>query len=239
MKNQVNNSIKFILVIVLIISSELLAQNVSANPTRPSASDNAFLTEYGYTEIEMGFSGQTNYSSVPLLLKFSALKSVEIGFSMSGLVNSTYIGNKTETKVGDPGLQLKFQLLKNETMGLAVLGRADFISDDTKFTFYGVPSFITNYGQIDATLGITLLNNTTSFIYALAFSPKVNLPFGFYLELFGESFENYSPIYFDLGVSYPISSDFILDAAVVHGLNNEATDWQYQFGLTKTLFKIF
>ena len=239
MKNQVYSTIKIILLIVLIIATESLSQNISANPTRPSASDNAFITEYGYTEIELGFSGQTNYSSVPLLLKFSALKTLEIGFAMSGLVNSTYIGNKTETKVGDPGFQLKFQLLKNENIGLAVLGRADFISDDTKFTFYGVPSFITSFGQIDATAGITSLNNSTSFIYALAFSPNVNLPFGFYLELFGENAENYSPKYFDAGISYPISKDFVLDAAIVRGLNDEATDWQYQFGFTKSLFKIF
>lgn len=239
MRKQVYLTLNIILIFILAFSTEILSQNILANPTRPSASDNAFLTEYGYTEIEFGYAGQTNYSSLPLLLKFSALKTLELGFAMSGLVNSTYIGNKTETKVGDPSFQLKFQLLKNENIGLAVLGRSDFISGGTKFTFYGVPSFITSFGQIDATAGITSLNNSTSFIYALAFSPNVNLPFGFYLELFGESVENYSPLYFDAGVSYPISSDFVLDAALTRGLNDEATDWQYQIGFTKTLFRLF
>lgn len=231
--------IKYIVIIGLVITPEIFSQGISANPTRPSASDNAFLTEYGYTEIEMGFAGQNNYWTIPTLLKFSILKKAEIGFSMNGLLNSTKIANSTETKAGDPGLQIKFQLLKNENIALSFLARTEFISDDTKFTFYGVPSYITSFGQFDATLGITNISNSTSLIYAIAFSPKVNMPFGFYLEIFGESLENYSPIYFDAGVSYPITSDFVLDAAVVRGLNDEATDWQYQFGFTKTLFKLF
>ena len=126
-----------------------------------------------------------------------------------------------------------------ELLLLSVVGRTDFIPDNTKFTVYAVPSFITQYGQIDATAGLSFISSTTSVFYAIAFSPKVNLPVGFYVELFGENAENYSPIYFDAGISYPMSKDFVLDAAIVRGLNDEATDWQYQFGFTKSLFKIF
>lgn len=163
----------------------------------------------------------------------------EIGFLMNGLFNNVTVGNYSETKLGDPGLQLKYQFIKKEKMAMAAVGKADFYNGATKFTVYAVPSFLTYFGQIDATAGISTIQDASTLLYAIAFSPKFDLPFGIYLELFGEKPEAYSPLYFDAGISYPVSSDFVLDIALVKGLNKDAIDLQFQIGLTKTLVKIF
>ena len=118
MHNHLRDIAMYCVFIILIISAEMFSQTVSANPTRPSASDNAFLTEYGYTEIEIGIGAQKNFWAVPTLLKFSAIQNGEFGFIMNGLVNSSTTGGKTETKVGDPGLQLKYQFINNGTIAI-------------------------------------------------------------------------------------------------------------------------
>lgn len=227
------------LVIVFFLTTSNNSQTVSSNPTRPSASDNAFITEYGYIEIETGFAAQKYLWSVPSLLKFTLIKNGEFGLIMNGILNGVTTNGKTETKIGDPGLQFKYQFINSGIAALAIVGRSEFIHKDTKLTGYVVPSFTTHLGQIDATAGISKINTTTSVFYAIAFSPRIDMPLGFFVELFGEKIEDYSPLYFDAGISYPITTDFVVDAAVVRGLNKEATDLQYHIGITKTLFKIF
>lgn len=64
----------------MLFSFESYSQDVSANPTRPSASDNAFLTAKGYSEIEIGFASQKNFWSIPTLLKFSPSECVKLVF---------------------------------------------------------------------------------------------------------------------------------------------------------------
>lgn len=62
--------------IIWVIITSVCSYSQTANPTRPSAADNAYLTEYGYTEIEMGYMlDQNNYYSLPALLNLlSTLK---------------------------------------------------------------------------------------------------------------------------------------------------------------------
>jgi len=230
--------LKFIFAIVFLFSINIYSQTVSANATRPSVSDNAFLTAYGYTEVEFGLSTQKNFWSLPMFLKFSAIKNGEFGFLMNGLFNNMTIRNTPETKLGDPGIQFKYQFVNNSSVAFSAVGRLDFMSSNTKLTIYAVPSILTKSGQIDLTVGFSSVNSANSIFYAAAFSPKVDLPFCIYVELFGESWDGYKPFYFDAGISYPVSSDFILDVALVRGLNDDAADWQFQIGFTKTLLKL-
>ena len=210
----------------------------TANPTRPSAADNAYLTQYGYSELEIGYSGDKDTYSIPALLKFSVLKKLEAGVIMSGIIN--YDGN--ETKVGDPGLQLKYQFLNNEQLAAAIVGKVGYSnSSSATYTIYAVPSIQTKFAQFDLTGGTSFIKTLTEYknryFYAFAISPKVDLPVGFFVEIYGESFSGSNPFYFDFGVGYPVSPDFVFDAGLTLGLNKDAADWIFQIGLTKTLFK--
>ena len=109
----------------------------TANPTRPSASDNAYLTEYGYSELEIGYSGDDNVDAVPALLKFSVLKKLEVGLFTAGFVY--YDGNEIE--FGDPGFQLKYQVINNNDLAASIVGKMGFSSSNSpSYSIYAVPS---------------------------------------------------------------------------------------------------
>ncbi len=221
---------------LIFISTNTFSQ--TANPTRPSAADNAYLTEYGYSELEIGYAGDKDTYSIPALLKFSVLKKLEGGVLMNGIVN--YDGN--EIKVGDPGFQLKYQILKNNDIAAAIVGRMGFSSSFSPiYTIYAVPTLQTDFAQFDFTAGTSFINSSSEYknlyFYALAISPKFDLPIGIFGEIFGESFSSSNSLYVDIGIGYPVSPDFVLDTGFTFGLNEDATDWIFQIGLTKTLFK--
>jgi len=222
---------------LILISINTFAQ--TANPTRPSAADNAYLTEYGYSELEIGYSGSDNVYSIPTLLKFSVLKKLEVGLWMSGIIY--YDGN--ETKVGDPGFQLKYQITNNKDLAVSIVGKMGFSnSSSPAYTIYAVPTIQTSFAQFDLTAGTSFIKISDEYdnlyFYALAMSPKIDLPIGIFGEIFGESLSGSNSLYIDFGISYPVTPDFVLDTGITFGLNESATDWIFQIGLTKTLFKI-
>ena len=234
---------KKILILFLITVSISVAQDVSTNATRPSASDNGYLTAYGYTELELGWFAQEDYWSIPALLKFSPFKKVELGFIMSGIVNHSEFLGQNETDVGDPGVQIKGQVLNIESMAIAVVGRADFYKNSVKKgTIYGAFSFPRKDFQVDITaggfFGIDSDVIDPGFLWAVAIGSNFEVPTNVYIEFFGENVKDYAPIGFDAGISYKISPDFIIDAAYYTGVNSDALDWQFHVGFTKTLFNL-
>ena len=91
---------------IILLPAILHAQDdVSVNATRPSASDNAYLTARGYTEIEIGGLIMEDFWTIPTLLKFGIHHNIELGFVLSGQVNHTELYGQSETEVGDPGGQ--------------------------------------------------------------------------------------------------------------------------------------
>jgi len=213
------------------------AQLPNANPTRPSAADNGFLTAPGYLEIETGLLLSDGFYSIPTVLKASIVQNFEFGFLMSGLINHTSMG-ATATDIGDPGLQAKYQFMRDSNTTAAVVARLDFADGGTRFTAYAAPTFTPFFGQINGTFGFATQSGTTSLIYAVAFSPVLPLPVSVYGEFYGESASNWSPFYFDAGVGFAPSPDCVLDAAFFIGLSDDAADWMIQVGLTKVLAKI-
>lgn len=234
---------RILTVLLILLSTRLYSQEISSNPTRPSAADNAYLTEYGYAEIELGWFAQEDYWSVPALLKITPIKKVELGFIMSGIVNHSEFFGKSETDIGDFGLQLKGQLLNAPEMAIALVGRADFLPESTtKGTIYSAFSFPRGNFQVDATLGGFFGINTDAldagFLWAIALGSNFENPLNFYVEVFGENVKDYSPLTFDAGISYKVTPTFVLDAAYYTGLNDYAVDWQVHVGFTTTLFKV-
>ncbi len=230
-------SFYLVVVLSLLATSISRAQLPDASPTRPPASDNAFLTAPGYLEVETGLFLGDGFYSIPTQLKASIGKNMEFGFLMSGLINHTS-KPVTSTDIGDPGLQAKYQFMNEGNTAVAAVARLDFSDPGTRFTAYVVPSLSPFIGRFDATLGVATQSGTTSLIYAVAFSPVMPKPVGIFGEFYGQSASNWSPFYFDAGAWFALSNDFVLDAAFGVGLNDDAADWQLQFGLTKVLVKI-
>jgi hypothetical protein len=213
------------------------AQMPDANPTRPSAADNAFLTAPGYLEVETGLLLSDGYYTIPTLLKASIVTNMEFGFLMSGIVNH-FSNPVTSTDVGDPGLQAKYQVMRDSGTAVAAVARLDFTDGGTRFTAYATPTLTPFFGQMDGTFGFATKSGTTSLMYAVAFSPYLPGPVGIFGEFYGESASNYSPFAFDAGASFAVSNDFVLDASFGVGLSDDAPDWIFQVGLTKVLVKV-
>ena len=78
--------------------------------------------------------------------------------------------------------------------------------------------FQTNFAQFDLTLGTSYLKSTSeyenSYFYALAMTPKLDLPIGIYGEIFGETISSINSLYVDFGISYSVHPDFVLDTAI-------------------------
>lgn len=230
---------KRFLFLIWFLSSIYFAQ-VSVNPTRPSAADNAFTTAKGFSEIEFGFSSTNNNWTLPLLLKLGISNDFEFGFSMNGLVNS-----KNSTELGNPGIQLKYRILEKTKLSIAVVAKTEFVKNsDPKFTFYAAPSFVISTFQIDGTFGTYIYDDgigyNSSFIHAVSFSQSLNNRFGIFVEIFGEMTTNYNPIFIDGGLSYKFGNTFVVDGGVSLGLNDDAgNDITIQVGFTSLLLQLF
>ncbi|MGD9900535.1 MAG: hypothetical protein AB7T22_15525 [Calditrichaceae bacterium] len=214
---------------------------VTANPTRPSAADNAYLTAYGYSEIEFGWAAAEDAWTLPMLLKFSIHPAAELGFLMSGVLNYTNYNNNSETETGTPGFQMKTRFMSTPSISTALVGRVEIPSDaDNIYTAYAAISGQSKKLALDVTLGGIFSDQVDGrFIYAAALAPKLNGPIGGFVEIFGENSNSYRPVSMDFGVSYSFSPGFVADISTAFGLNDDAQDWQFQIGFTSVLIRLF
>lgn len=221
----------------MLAAAAAVAQLPEANPTRPAAGDNAFLTAPGHLEVESGLTIGDGYFTVPAILKASLVTNLEFGFLMSGVID--HVSDPvSDTDVGDPGIQAKYQFTRDERTAVSAVGRLDFTDPGTRFSAYVTPSLTPIVGRIDATFGFANLDGTTSLVYAAAFYPGMIDPLRIFGEIHGESAGNYSPIMLNGGLLYSLSPDFVVDAAVGFGLSDDSPDWLIQVGLTKVLVRL-
>ncbi|MFQ5650605.1 MAG: hypothetical protein ACE5IY_11740 [bacterium] len=232
------------LILLLVLASRVSAQEQPhASPTRPSASDNGYLTAPGYTELEVGFALAEDTWTLPALLKLSLQRRLEVGFIMQGILNHSDFGDG-DTELGDPGFQVKYQLADRPWGAVAVVGRVDFLSgSDPKTTVYSVVSYQAPTFQLDATLGGARFeqengSHDESIFYAVAISRKLSGRVGGYAEIFGEHASGVSALSVDGGVSFAHSQQFVSDISLVLGLSDDAPDWVIQVGLTSVLVRV-
>jgi len=226
--------------LLLLFGNISYGQTVSANATRPSATDNAFLTHPKYVELEAGLGLDENFLYSPLLFKIGLDSKVELGLIMNNLFVTRLDGGKSITQIGDPGVQLKYQFMKsNEVAFAGVVKTLLTKNEETPVTVYLTPSIMMPVGQLDATAGFTHLAGTNTIHYAAAFSPNTSLPVGLYLEFFGDKTKDFTFHYFDAGVSYSPQSTLVFDMAIILGLGDNTQSWILQAGFTHTLGKIF
>jgi len=223
--------------------SQMGASAATANPTRPSVSDNAYLVTPGYLELEIGGLIDPTAFAIPTLLKAAINKHIEVGLSSTGLVSVDRGASQTKA-FQDPGLQVKSLLVGTEHFSFATVGRAEWIDHgDAQFTLYGVASAAVSKIAADVTLGGALApqgsgDYETDLNYAVALYPNWDNRFDFYGELFGTHGASGNPVGVDAGVSFAITPRLVIDTAIFKGLNAAATDWQIQAGLTWTIARI-
>ena len=162
---------------------------------------------------------------------------------LSGLLDHVG-GNGGETEVGTPGLQLKTQFVHGEWGAVAAVARMEWPGgEQPQYTAYGVLSRHSETMALDATLGGVFSgaaggDGASKLVYAFALAPILKGPVGGYAEIFGERASGMNPVSVDFGLSYALSPRFIVDAAVVFGLNAAAADWQVQVGMTSVLARV-
>jgi len=218
------------------------AQEVTANATRPSVSDNAFLTSWGYSEIEVGWLRTPTLWNTPSLLKFSLQERIELAFAMTGLFQE---GQAGKTDLGTPGAQVKWQFFRDGSDVLAAVARIDWPSGSPPvYTLYPVLSTDVKNFHVDVTAGATFstLSTATSqgtSFYAFSVAPNLESPFGVFAEAYGVVSSDPSVHSIDVGGSYAVTPRLIIDAAVAFGLSDSADKWTIQVGFTSTLIKMF
>lgn len=218
--------------------------NVAANPTRPSVSDNAYKTYTGYLELEVGMLFEKNIIATPHLFKFGLSDRVELGFSSSGIAFFDTSAD-VEKVFQDPGLQVKTQWVRTDNISFASVGRAEWINhSDLQMSLVAVGSGNISVVGWDVTLGGSLSPQgsnvyETNVTYAIALYPNWEKKFDFYVEFFGEYANSAKPIGIDAGISYNITPRFVVDLAAFKGLNSDASDWQIQSGITWTFAQLY
>ena len=232
-----------VLLFLLFLSGRsALAQEVPANPTRPSVSDNGFLTARGYLELELGWAQTASLGTLPMLLKMTPDRSFEIGVSATGLANKE---RGEPLTLGIPGAQLKWQFAAGEWGAFASVLHIDWPSTGPPvLTAYPVLSIRNASTAIDVTGGYSVQEPFSpgregSLFYALSVSPNINAPIGLYVEVYGILSPG-DPLHaLDTGLSFSVSPDFVLDCSLGTSLTSNGEHWTLQLGLTKTLARLF
>ena len=232
-------TIAVVLGILITFGTAPTRAQISVNPTRPSASDNAYLTARGYTEIEFGLAYDRDAWALPTLLKWTLHPRIELGFITPGLIQS----DDSDVAFGDPGLQIKTQWFSRNRGAFATVGRIELTGEKPKATLYAVTSLATDRVGLDATFGAFFFDDGSGayengLLYAAAAAPKFKGKIGGYVEVYGETASGNRPIFLDVGISYACSNRFVLDASAAFGLNDDAQEWIFQIGFTSLLFKI-
>jgi len=240
------------LLLILTISPATLA-GVSANPTRPTFSDNAHPMAKGHLELELGGAfWKSDQFATPFLLKVGLADFAEFKLGGDGL---RYNGvGDGELGFGNLGLFTKLRFVEQQGMSPAMAGLISVMlptaSDEvgggtTNLSLLLVMSG--NFGPMgwDINLGLEMLalDQDEAFYDVpaiLALSANIAGPFGVILEV-----ADYIPLsdqdnsLFALGaLTWSFTPRLIMDVAFVAGFDG-APDWMIFFGFTSTLAKLW
>ncbi len=237
-----NNYYILAIFIALLLNGSSYAQEYKAYPARTAFSDDAFPVDNKNVELELGWSLEEKHWVIPFLLKYSPVNNLEIGVSISGILDHDgHQINKTE--FGEPGIQFKWlNLSKGDIYGSLVSGISfPHYANPTLLLYYVVSL---DYSRILINLhagGYLVENNNNKYsealTYAVSFIPKFKGNFGFFGELHGEKLENELILMTNAGVSYSINDTVIFDAAFDVGLNDLHNIWILSLGVTAELGK--
>jgi hypothetical protein len=234
---------------LLLSVSEVQAGGVSANPTRPTFSDNAHPMAKGHLELELGGHFWDNDQfGLPFLLKLGLADPVEFKLGGEGF---RYDGNGDHFGFSNLGLFIKGRFLQQRGMtpAMGILGLPTASRDlherscDVGLLFlmtgqFGPMSWDFNTGM--RFLAIDSDHTLMDIPAILALSARIVGPLGVIMEV-----ADYIPINDQanrlhlLGaLTWAVTPRLILDFAFVKGFDG-APDWEIHFGFTATLARLW
>ena len=238
--------------VLLFAAPHAQAGGVSANPTRPTFSDNAHPMATGYMEFELGGHFWDNDQfGLPFLLKLGLADPVEFKLGGEGF---RWDGDREEFGFSNLGLFIKGRFLRQRGMtpAMGILGAVILptASDDIRERSCDLGLLFLMTGQFgpmswDFNTGMRFLrldsDNTLMDIPAiLALSARIAGPLGVVMEV-----ADYIPVSDQdnrlhlLGaITWSFTPRLILDFAFVKGFDG-APDWEVHFGFTATLARLW
>jgi hypothetical protein len=241
--------------LMLLFTAPWAQAGVSANPTRPTFSDNAHPMAKGHIEFELGgHFWEPDQFGLPFLLKLGLADPIEFKFGGEGL---RYDGRDNHEHFGfsSLGLFLKGRFLRQRGMtpAMGILGAVilptasddlpEGHSTDLAMLFlvtgqFGPMSWDLNTGI--RVLGIDHDHSVVDIPAILALSARIVGPLGVIMEV-----ADYIPVSDQpnalhlLGaITWAFTPRLILDFAFVKGFDG-APDWEVHFGFTTTLARLW
>lgn len=242
------------LTVALLISSRAMAGGVSANPTRPTFSDNAHPMARGHLELELGGAfWEHDQIATPFLLKLGLADFAEFKLGGNGL---RYDGTGDgELGFDNLGLFTKLRFLEQRGMSpaMAVLIAVMLPTASDHFGAYTNLSLLLlmsgKFGPMswDINLGLDMIDLGEEWggVYydlpaILAMSATIAGPFGVILEV-----ADYIPLsdqdnqLYVLGAfTWTFTPRLIMDVAFISNLDGYP-GWMITFGFTSTLTKLW
>lgn len=238
--------------LLLLAVPQVQAGGVSANPTRPTFSDNAHPMAKGHLEFELGgHFWKPNQFGLPFLLKLGLADPVEFKLGGEGF---RYDGEGENFGFSNLGLFVKGRFLRQRGMtpAMGILGAVILptASDDLRERTCDLGLLFLMTGQFgpmswDLNTGVRFRaldsNNTLMDIPAiLALSARIVGPLGVVMEV-----ADYIPVSDQenalhlLGaITWTFTPRLILDFAFVKGFGG-APSWEVHFGFTTTLARLW
>ena len=216
-------------VFALFFSLSVLSQ---ISTDRPDQTEGTHVVNKGFTQIESGWTFDSNLGSLNTLLRIGTFKGVELRLN-TNLISGNEDINGLFPELSDLEIGAKFNLLNKTSLSTKVsllthlaLGVGDYNNEGilSRLLF---SHDLSDSVQVAYNLGYNKYfeNNSEGsspgiFVYSLVFSKSFG-SVGTFIEIFGENGSNQSQSNWDLGLTYLIKDNLQADISYGKGINNQ------------------
>jgi hypothetical protein len=223
--------------LLALLAGSVQAATPTANPSRPSFSDNAAPTDTGAMELELGTAFEPEMFSTNYILKFGLHKRVDFRLGFEQAMSPVYAPGAFTFLFKGTLIQSRDRVL-----GAAI---APYLSwqpgTDPGFGAYLIVSYPQGDVQIDANLLIEAIRYNDAFQFQLDPVLTIGFPLvgnlGGYVEAYGiiPTYNEIQPaLGLAFGLDYEARKNIVLDAAFDAGFLNHdlISPWKVQLGVT-------
>jgi len=245
---------KFALCLALALGSLPAWADDTINTDRPDIANGADVIGKGRVQLETGLAGDKSSGErswgTPFLVRIGLSEAWELRVDGDGYQRQSQDG-VTQHGWGDLGLGAKWHLLEGEGAlpSVGLLGHLSFATGSGGFRGQGTRPEIDLPLEWDLPAGFDLSvmpglyrdrndagQNYTGGVLALSLGKALNDKTHAFVELAGQQLASARNggklVTLDTGVSYLLSPDMQVDAAVFRGINHQSPDWQWTVGFS-------
>lgn len=229
----------------------MAAEEPSATPYRPTVSNPAALPVPGYLELELGVTSAQGgaearrRNSLPVVAKYAFSENLGVLVGSELAAKQTGHDGEKVSGVGDTTLQLKLKrdLTQDSALGLEAgvklaTAKTGLGSDKRDYLVNGIYSSEVGECALDVNVGYTHFGVTGDesrhgMSWAAAIGRELGEKWGIAIELSGTARQRERPTnQFMVALSYNVSKQVVLDAAVALGLSRSTPDRTLLTGMT-------